>query len=79
MQHNNLKCSVDLDGTVILENLVNAMYTKLRIVLSKKYYTTHSLTVELKDNRVVVMIPCGAYQVSDDELAAIGYIGAQHD
>jgi hypothetical protein len=73
MQHNNLKCSVDLDGTVILENLVNAMYTKLRIVLSKKYHTVHSLTVELQDNCVVVMIPCGTYYVGTDELSAIGY------
>jgi hypothetical protein len=73
MQHNNLKCSVDFDGTVILENMNNAMYTKLRIVLSKKYHTVHSLTVELQDNNVVVMIPCGTYQVGNDELSAIGY------
>jgi hypothetical protein len=73
MQHNNLKCSVDLDGTVLLENMNNAMYTKLRIVLSKQYHKVHSLTVELQNNLVVVMIPCGTYQVGDDELAVIGY------
>jgi hypothetical protein len=79
MQHRNLKCSVDFDGTIILENLVNAMYTKLRISLSKQYYRVHSLTVDLQDNCVVVVLPCGVYQVSGDELSAIGYIGAQHD
>jgi hypothetical protein len=73
MQHRNLKCSVDLDGTVILENLDNAMYTKLRISLSKQYHKVYSLTVELQNNLVVVVLPCGTYQVGDDELAAIGY------
>ena len=73
MQHRNLKCSVDLDGTVILENLVNAMYTKLRISLSKQYHKVHSLTVELQNNLVVVVLPCGVYQVGGDELSAIGY------
>jgi hypothetical protein len=73
MQHNNLKCSVDLDGAVILENLVNAMYTKLRISLSKQYHRVHSLTVELHAHSVVVVLPCGVYQVGNDELSAIGY------
>jgi hypothetical protein len=73
MQHGNLKCSVDLDGTIILENMNNAMYTKLRISLSKQYHKVHSLTVELQNNLVVVVLPCGVYQVSGDELSAIGY------
>jgi hypothetical protein len=73
MQHGNLKCSVDFDGTVILENMNNAMYTKLRISLSKQYHKVHSLTVELQNNLVVVVLPCGVYQVGNDELSAIGY------